>query len=110
MNGLAPEHVEVTDEALRSVIRGYAWDNGLWSLLAELDTLCRKVARRRTEGDESRAVITPETVAATLGAPTLVEPDVADRMRLPGVALGLGWTPYGGDVLFVEVCRMPGAR
>ena len=60
-------------------------------------------------GRESKAVITPETVAETLGAPTLVEPDVADRMRLPGVALGLGWTPYGGDVLFVEVCRMPGA-
>ena len=109
LNGLAPEHVEVTDEALRSVIRGYAWDNGLWSLLNELDTLCRKVARRRTEGEMSKAVITPETVAETLGAPTLVEPDVADRMRLPGVALGLGWTPYGGDVLFVEVCRMPGA-
>ena len=54
LNGLAPEHVEVTDEALRSVIRGYAWDNGLWSLLNELDTLCRKVARRRTEGESPR--------------------------------------------------------
>ena len=109
LNGLAPEHVEVTDEALRSVIRGYAWDNGLWSLLAELDTLCRKVARRRTEGDTSRAVITPETVTETLGAPPAIETDIADRMRLPGVAVAMAWTPHGGDVVFIEVSRMPGS-
>ena len=109
MNGLAADQVEVTDEALRSVIRGYAWDTGLWSLLSALDKLCRKVARRRTEGDESKAVVTPETVAEALGAPTCIEADVADRMRRPGVAIALGWTPYGGDVLFIEVGRMPGA-
>ena len=109
LNGLAPEHVEVTDEALRSVIHGYAWDNGLWSLLAALDKLCRKVARRRTEGDESGAVITPNMVAETLGAPTAIEADIAERMRLPGVAVGLAWTPHGGDVVFIEVGRMPGA-
>ena len=109
MNGLPPDHVEVTDEALRSVIRGYAWDAGLWSLLSALDTLCRKAARRRAGGDQSKAVVTPETVAEALGAPTFVETDVADRVRRPGVAVALGWTPYGGDVLFIEVGRMPGA-
>ena len=96
VNGLAAGDVEVTDEALRSVIRGYAWEAGLWSLLSALDTLCRKVARRRTEGDESKAVVTPETVAAALGAPTSIEADVADRVRSPGVAVALAWTPYGG--------------
>ena len=69
LNGLAADHVEVTDEAFRAVIRGYAWGTGLWSRLAALDTLCRKVARRRTDGDESKAVVTPETVAEALGAP-----------------------------------------
>lgn len=109
LNGLAREHVEFRDEALRSVIRDYAWDNGLWSLLGELDTLCRKVARRRAEGDKSKAVITPEKVSEALGAPTLIEADVAERMRLPGVAVGMAWTPHGGDVLFIEVGRMLGA-
>ena len=109
LNGLAADHLEVTDEALRSVIRGYAWHAGLWSLLSALDTLCRKAARRRAEGDESKAVVTPETVAEALGTPTFIEADVADRMRVPGVAVALGWTPYGGDVLFVEVGRMRGA-
>ena len=108
VNGLARELVEVSDEALRSVIRGYAWDNGLWSLLDALDTLCRKVVRRRTEGETSRVVIAPETVPELLGAPTLIEADVAERMRLPGVAVALGWTSYGGDVVFIEVGRMPG--
>ena len=108
-NGLALEHVEVTDEVLRSAIRGYAWDNGLWTLLAELDTLCRKVARRRTEGDRSRAVTTPETVAETLGAPPAIGIGIADRVRLPGVAVGMAWTPHGGDVVFIEVGRMPGS-
>lgn len=64
--------------ALRSVIRGHAWNTGLWSLLAALDTVCRKVARRRTDGETSKAVITPETVAEILGAPTFIEADVAD--------------------------------
>ncbi len=109
LNGLSADDVEISDQALRSVIRSYAWETGLWSLLAALDTLCRKAARRRTEGDESMAVVTPETVAEALGAPTFVEADVADRVRAPGVAVALGWTPYGGDVLFVEVGRMPGA-
>ena len=109
LNGLPPDHVEVTDEALRSVIRGHSWDAGLWSLLSALDTLCRKAARRRAGGDQSKDVVTPETVAEALGAPTFVETDVADRVRRPGVAVALGWTPYGGDVLFIEVGRMPGA-
>ncbi len=82
---------------------------GSAALEAALDTLCRKAARRRTEGDESKAVVTPETVAEALGAPTFVEADVTDRVRLPDVAVALGWTPYGGDVLFIEVGRMPGA-
>ena len=67
------------------------------------------MARRRTEGDGSKAVVTSETVAEALGAPTFAEADVADRLRLPRVAVALGWTPYGGDALFVEVGRMSGA-
>ena len=109
LNGLAPEHVEVTREALRSVIRGHAWDAGLWSLSSALDRLCRKAARRRAEGDQSKVVITPETVAESLGAPTFVESDVQERTCAPGVAVGLGWTRYGGDVVFIEAGRVPGA-
>lgn len=80
----------------------------MWPLLEALSALSRKAARRRAEGDESKAVITSATVAADLGAPTFVESDVPARTRAPGIAVGLAWTPYGGDVLFVEAGRMSG--
>ena len=108
LHGLASGDVEFTDNALLAIVRGYAPEPGLWSLLDAVRTVCRKVARRRAEGDGSKAVIAPETAAAMLGTPTFIEMDVADRMGHPGVAVALGWTAYGGDVMFVEAGRMPG--
>ena len=108
-HGLAAGDVEFAEGAVDAVVRGYAPEPGLWSLLSVIRTLCRKAARRRAEGDASKAVITPETAAAMLGTPTFIEVDVRERTRAPGVAVGLGWTGYSGDVLFVEAGRMPGA-
>ena len=109
LHGLSPEHLQVTDAALRAVIRGYPGQAGVWSLAGALATFCRKVARRWAEGDEAVVVITPETAAEMLGGPDLPGGEVAERTRRPGVAVGLGWTLQGGDLLFVEVGRMPGA-
>ena len=108
LHGLAVGDVELTDDAVLAIVRGYAPELGLWSLLDAARTVCRRVARRRAEGDGSKAVITPETAAAMLGTPTFIEMDVTDRLERPGVALALGWTSYGGDVMFVEAARMPG--
>jgi ATP-dependent Lon protease len=69
------------------------------------------VARRRAEGpddDVSRVVITPETVVEMLGAPTFLDEEIENRTKDPGVAVGLAWTPAGGEVLFVEASRMQG--
>ena len=108
VHGLRREDVRVTEPALRAVIRGYTGEPGLWSLTSALSTLSRKVARRRAEGDESVVEITPDTVAGMLGAPPSRHVDIAERTRRPGVAVGLGWNLDGGDVLFMEVGRMPG--
>src|SRR5262249_1818976 len=67
-NGLTPEQVEFTDAAIRSVIRGYTREAGVRNLEREIGSLCRKVARRRAEGDAAKVVITPEVVAAMLRA------------------------------------------
>jgi ATP-dependent Lon protease len=107
-NGLTAEQVTITDEALRSVIRGYTREAGVRNLEREIGALCRKVARRRAEGDESAVVITPDTVAAMRGAPAFLDEEVEERTKEPGVATGLAWTPAGGDVLFVEASRMAG--
>jgi ATP-dependent Lon protease len=109
-HGLAlGQDVTFTDEALRLVARSYTREAGVRSLEREVAALCRKVARRRAEGDASPVTIDPERVAAFLGAPRfLPEEEIAERARTPGVAVGLAWTPVGGDVLFVEASKMPG--
>jgi ATP-dependent Lon protease len=107
-HGLTPEHVEFATDAIAAVIRGYTREAGVRNLEREIGALCRKVARRRAEGDETRIVITRDTVTEMLGAPTFLDEEVENRTKDPGVAVGLAWTPAGGEVLFVEASRMQG--
>jgi ATP-dependent Lon protease len=107
-HGLTPEDVEFTREAIAVVIRGYTREAGVRNLEREIGALCRKVARRRAEGDETKVVITPDLVAQMLGAPTFLDEEIENRTKDPGVAVGLAWTPAGGEVLFVEASRMQG--
>jgi ATP-dependent Lon protease len=108
-HGLTAQQLTITDDAIRLVIRGYTREAGVRNLERELGALCRKAARRRAEGEESPLTITPEVVHAMLGAPTFLDEEVEERTKEPGVAIGLAWTPAGGDVLFIEASRMPGA-
>ena len=105
-HGLSAENVEFTDRAIRAVIRGYTREAGVRNLEREIGALCRKVARRRAEGDETRIVITDDVVVEMLGAPTFLDEEIENRTKDPGVAVGLAWTPAGGEVLFVEASRM----
>jgi len=107
-HGLTSEQLTITDAALRTVIRGYTREAGVRNLEREIGALCRKAARRRAEGDESPLVITPEVVVEMLGAPTFMDEEMEERTKEPGVAIGLAWTPAGGDVLFIEASRMAG--
>jgi ATP-dependent Lon protease len=108
-HGLTAEQLTITDEALRAVIRGYTREAGVRNLEREIGALCRKAARRRAEGDESALTITTETVTSMLGAPSFMDEEMEERTKEPGVAIGLAWTPAGGDVLFIEASRMAGA-
>ena len=107
-HGLTADHVVFEDAAIRNVIRGYTREAGVRNLEREIGALCRKVARRRAEGDETRVVINPDMVVEMLGAPTFLDEEVENRTKDPGVAVGLAWTPAGGEVLFVEGSRMHG--
>jgi ATP-dependent Lon protease len=108
-HGLTPEQdLEFTPEALRLLTRGYTREAGVRSLEREIASVCRKVARRRAEGDTATARITPDTVTTFLGAPRFEFEELEERTRVPGVVTGLAWTPAGGDILFVEATRMPG--
>ena len=107
-HGLSSDHITFTDAAIRAVVRGYTREAGVRNLERELGALCRKVARRRAEGREEPVTVTPDIVAELLGAPRFLDEEVEERTRRPGVAIGLAWTPTGGDVLFVEATRMAG--
>jgi ATP-dependent Lon protease len=108
-HGLTPEQLIITDDALRTVIRGYTREAGVRNLEREIAALCRKAARRRAEGDETPLTITPTIVVEMLGAPTFMDEEIEERTKDPGVAIGLAWTPAGGDVLFIEASRMAGS-
>ena len=75
----------------------------------EIGAVCRKIARAITEGRTEQTIITPESVTDLLG-PIKFWPEVAEQQQEPGVAIGLAWTPNGGDILFIEATRMAGKK
>jgi ATP-dependent Lon protease len=110
-HGLDPDRdIAFTPEALRLLARGYTREAGVRNLEREIASVCRKVARRRAEGQTEAVRVTPDVVTTFLGVPRFELEEVEERTRVPGVAIGLAWTPVGGDVLVIEATRMPGKR
>ncbi len=107
-NGIGGVEFEMPDESVRRVIESYTREAGVRSLERELGGVCRKIARRVAEGEvEGSVVVAPEDLEDLLG-PVKYEPELAERGGKPGVAVGLAWTPAGGDILFIESTRMRG--
>ncbi len=107
----SPDQIEFTPEALASCIRNYTREAGVRSLEREIATLCRKQARKIAEGATQKLVVTPDNLADYLGIQRFrLETEIVERTRQPGVAVGLAWTPSGGDVLFVEANIMKGGK
>jgi ATP-dependent Lon protease len=108
-NGLTPENLTFEDPALVRIIRAYTREAGLRNLEREIGRVCRKVARAITEGQTAPVACTPEKVRELLG-PERFFSEIAERTDEPGVAVGLAWTPNGGDILFIEATRMAGKK
>ncbi len=106
-HGLSAENIEITRDAVRRVIADYTREAGLRNLEREIASLCRGVAREVVEGSRTRGKIDAADVAQYLGPPRFFRDAALDHPE-PGVATGLAWTPTGGDILFIEVLRMPG--
>jgi ATP-dependent Lon protease len=110
-NGLLPDEVSFTDEALQAIIRGYTREAGVRNLEREIGGVCRKVVTRIAEGKTENIEITPAAVREYLGRRRFFgNEEIAERTSIPGVATGLAYTPTGGDVLFIEATRMPGEK
>jgi ATP-dependent Lon protease len=108
-NGITAEQIEFPEEAVRFIIRHYTREAGVRGLERTLGTICRKQARRLAEGKTEKLVVTREIIQEFLGGIKIrSEGEIAERTERPGVAVGLAWTPAGGDVLFVEANAMKG--
>jgi ATP-dependent Lon protease len=106
-NGLTPDKAEISDQALRAIIRDYTREAGVRQLEREIGAVLRSTAMRIAEGTAQHVRVEPEDLTEILGPPRF-EGEVAMRTSIPGVATGLAWTPVGGDILFIEATRIPG--
>jgi ATP-dependent Lon protease len=108
-NGITVEQIEFPEDAVRYTIRHYTREAGVRNLERTIGTICRKQARRLAEGKTDKLVVTKDVVQEFLGGIKVrSEGEIAERTERPGVAVGLAWTPSGGDVLFVEANAMKG--
>jgi len=110
-NGITREQIDFPEETVRFLIRHYTREAGVRSLERTIGTICRKQARRIAEGKTDKLLVTTELVQRTdmLGGIKIrTEGEIAERTKRTGVAVGLAWTPTGGDVLFIEANKMKG--
>jgi ATP-dependent Lon protease len=108
-NGITEEQIDFPIESVRLVARHYTREAGVRKLEQRIGTICRKVARRIAEGSTEKITITPEVIHEFLGGIKVrVDTEIAERTKRAGVAVGLAWTPAGGDVLFIEANKMKG--
>ncbi len=100
----------ITDEAITAMIRGHTREAGVRNLERCIATACRKATRAFAEGKRRRITVGPKQVTEFLGAPRFEREEVDERIRVPGVATGLVWTPVGGDIVFIEATAMPAPK
>jgi len=106
-HGLQPGQMEIEDDAVRRMITGYTREAGVRTLERTVASVARGVAREIAEETITRAVIRKDSLTKYLGQQKFF-PDVAERINRPGIAVGLAWTPVGGDILFIEATKMKG--
>jgi ATP-dependent Lon protease len=106
-NGLAPEQISVSDDALSELITSYTREAGVRQLEREIGKLGRKVARQIADGAAARVVVEAANVHDLVGRPK-VHPERMAHEDEVGVATGMYYTPVGGDIMFVEASVMRG--
>jgi ATP-dependent Lon protease len=108
-NGLRRSQVQVSDTALKAIVSDYTREAGVRNLEREIGNVCRKLARQVAEGKAPKRFNVSERKVRELLGKRRFFAEVRRRTRQAGVAIGLAWTPVGGDVLFIEATAMPGS-
>ncbi len=108
-NGLTADQFRLNEKALNFIITGYTREAGVRNLEREIANACRGVAAQIAEGSITSKTVTDKDIPNYLG-PVRVPTDVDSRITRPGIAIGLAWTPVGGDILFIEATAMRGKK
>jgi len=107
-NGLTPENISFTDNAILTIIRLYTKEAGVRNLEREISSICRKVAKEVVRhGKDTKVQIKARSIHKYLGVPKYRYGQTEERDNI-GVATGLAWTDVGGELLQTEATIMPG--
>jgi len=106
-HGLDNSQIKIRKDALQEIIGSYTREAGVRNVEREVASICRGVAKEVVEGRKDPAAITKKDLHKYLG-PIKYFSEIAERTTEPGVAIGLAWTPVGGDIIFVEAAKMKG--
>lgn len=107
-NGLTTSEFQISEAALKQIIERYTRESGVRNLERELAKIMRKVAKRvASSGKATKVKITTNNLEKFLGIPRFTEREIPDESKI-GVATGLAWTSFGGDILTIEAAFMPG--
>lgn len=109
-HGLKKSQIAFNEDAIRHLISGYTREAGVRNLEREIAGVVRKVTLGVAEGNKKKTQVSKAFIEKALGAPRYQHEEVMERELVPGVAVGLAWTPVGGDVLFIESTKMAGTK
>ncbi|MSP18587.1 MAG: endopeptidase La [Bdellovibrionales bacterium] len=106
-NGLKPDQIEISDQAIARVVNQYTQEAGLRNLERNVAAICRKVARKFATSDKklAKVVVTAQAVPKYLGPPKYLQEEEREHDEI-GVATGLAWTQFGGEILNIEITMM----
>jgi ATP-dependent Lon protease len=108
-NGLTKDQLTITKGAIKEIVIGYTREAGVRNLEREIASVCRAIASMLAEGSSTIPSVTAKDIHKYLG-PVRIPSEIDIRVTKPGVAIGLAWTPAGGDLLFIEATAMKGGK
>ena len=106
-HGLKKSEIKFSVSGIRLLIESYTREAGVRNLERQIANMCRKVAKDISTGEIKSVKVSPAQVSKYLG-PVIFHSEIAERCKKPGIAIGLAWTAFGGDILFIEASKMPG--
>lgn len=107
-HGLVRKQIAWSKDAIRYLIESYTREAGVRNLEREIASVTRKATRMFADGRREPVKVNREFVEHCLGSPKFMSDEISERELKPGVAVGLVWTPVGGDIIFIETAAMPG--